>query len=232
MQGLSTEHVTRPRRRIGLLGGSFDPVHPGHLALGRAAAIALRLDEIRLIPVARSWQKQDARANSQQRLTMLTLALQAEGEKLNTGMTQPCHWTIDPQEIHRGPPTYTIDTLLALRQDGNQDQLCLILGSDQFSRLHTWHRPHDLLQYCHIAVTTRLPFLLHQLSPEAEHFMKEYGVEALPDTPAGKITTFRMQAVHLSSTQIRGLLASERTLGLELLHPTVAAYVEQFGLYS
>jgi nicotinate-nucleotide adenylyltransferase len=221
-----------PRRRIGLLGGSFDPVHPGHLALGRAAAIALRLDEIRLIPVARSWQKQETRASSEQRLAMLSLALQAEGEKLNTGVSLPCKWTIDPQEVLRGPPTYTIDTLEALRLDGNQDQLCLILGSDQFSRLHTWHRPHELLHYCHIAVTTRLPFLLNQLGPEAEHFMKEYGVEALPETPAGKITTFRMQAVHLSSTQVRGLLASERKLGLELLHPNVAAYVEQFGLYS
>lgn len=221
-----------PRRRIGLLGGSFDPVHPGHLALGRAAAIALRLDEIRLIPVARSWQKQDARANSEQRLAMLSLALKAEAEKPSAGVTQACQWSIDPQEIQRGPPTYTIDTLLALRADGNQDLLCLILGSDQFSRLHTWHRPHELLQHCHIAVTTRLPFLLNQLGPEAMHFMDEYGVEALPDTPAGKITTFRMQAVHLSSTQIRGLLISERKLGLELLHPSVAAYIEQFGLYS
>jgi nicotinate-nucleotide adenylyltransferase len=190
------------------------------------------LDEIRLIPVARSWQKQEARATSEQRLTMLALALEAEGERLNAGMTRLCTWAIDSQEILRGPPTYTIDTLQALRADGNQDKLCLILGSDQFSRLHTWHRPHDLLDYCHIAVTTRLPHLLTQLSPEAEEFMKEYGVEALPDAPAGKITTFRMQAVHLSSTQIRGLLASERKLGLELLHPTVAAYVDQFGLYS
>jgi nicotinate-nucleotide adenylyltransferase len=220
------------RRRIGLLGGSFDPVHPGHLALGRAAAIALRLEEIRLIPVARSWQKQETRASSEQRLAMLALALEAEGSNLNKGMTENCLWTIDTQEIDRGPPTYTIDTLQALRADGNQDKLCLLLGSDQFSRLHTWHRPRELLDFCHIAVTTRLPFLLNQLSPEAELLMKEFGVEALPDTPAGKITTFRMQAVHLSSTQIRGLLASERTLGLELLHPTVAAYVDQFGLYS
>jgi nicotinate-nucleotide adenylyltransferase len=220
------------QRRIGLLGGSFDPVHPGHLALGRAAAIALRLEEIRLIPVARSWQKQETRASSEQRVAMLALALEAEGSQLNKGTTENCVWTIDTQEIDRGPPTYTIDTLQALRADGNQDKLCLLLGSDQFSRLHTWHRPRELLDFCHIAVTTRLPFLLNQLSPQAELFMKEFGVEALPDTPAGKITTFRMQTVHLSSTQIRSLLASERTLGLELLHPTVAAYVDQFGLYS
>jgi nicotinate-nucleotide adenylyltransferase len=219
-------------RRIGLLGGSFDPVHPGHLALGRAAATALGLDEIRLIPVARSWQKQEARATSEQRLAMLELALAAEGDKLNHGVPQPCEWKIDSQEILRGPPTYTIDTLQALRQGGNLDKLCLILGSDQFSRIDTWHRPKELLHYCHIAVTTRLPYLLNQLSPPAEQFMQENGVEALPDTPAGKITTFRMQALHLSSTQIRGLLASDRALGLELLHPTVAAYVEQFGLYS
>jgi nicotinate-nucleotide adenylyltransferase len=219
-------------RRVGLLGGSFDPVHPGHLALGRAAATALSLDEIRLIPVARSWQKPEAGASAEQRLTMQNLALQSEGEQLNKGMTRPCAWTIDTQEIDRGPPTYTIDTLQALRSHGNQDQLCLILGSDQFSRLHTWRQSQELLNYCHIAVTTRLPYLLNQLSAPAEQFMQDFGVEALPDTPAGKITTFRMQAVHLSSTQIRSLLASERKLGLELLHPLVAAYVDQFGLYS
>jgi nicotinate-nucleotide adenylyltransferase len=225
------QSLKNQRRRIGILGGSFDPVHPGHLALGRAAAIALGLDEIRLMPVARSWQKQETQASSEQRLTMLELALEAE-RAINTLEAPNCAWSIDPQEIQRGPPTYTIETLQALRQDGNLDQLCLILGSDQFSRLHTWRQPHELLNYCHIAVTTRLPFRLNQLSPEAEQWMQKYGVEALPDTPAGKITTFRMQAVHLSSTQIRGLLASERALGLELLHPKVAAYVDQFGLYS
>jgi nicotinate-nucleotide adenylyltransferase len=224
-------HSPLQRRKIGLLGGSFDPIHPGHLALGRAAAIALGLNEIRLMPVARSWQKQQTLATSEQRLAMLNLALEAE-QAINKTLAPHCQWLIDPQEIERGPPTYTIDTLQALRQDGNQDFLCLILGSDQFSRLHTWRQPTELLNYCHIAVTTRLPLRLNQLSAEAEQLLQQYGVEALPDAPAGKITTFRMQAVHLSSTQIRGLLASERQLGLELLHPTVAAYVDQFGLYS
>jgi nicotinate-nucleotide adenylyltransferase len=215
---------------IGLLGGSFDPVHPGHLALGRAAALALKLDELRFIPVARSWQKATTQASAEQRLAMLERALASENApKINADTD--CPWRIDQQELQRGPPTYTLDTLQALRRDGNQDKICLILGSDQFSRLHTWHRHEDLLDYCHIAITTRLPQLLTQLSPQAEAFLQKHGVEALPDTPAGKITTFRMQAVHLSSTQIRGLLSSDRTLGLELLHPSVAAYIEQFGLY-
>ncbi len=131
-------------RRIGILGGSFDPVHPGHLALGRAASIALGLDEIRLMPVARSWQKQDARATAEQRMALLRLALQAEGlantaTSPSTG-TGTCAWHIDSREIDRGPPTYTIDTLISLRdelcaQGQAGTSVCLILGSDQFARL-------------------------------------------------------------------------------------------------
>ena len=227
-------------RRVGLLGGSFDPIHPGHIALGRSAAIALGLDEVRLIPTARSWQKASVHASAEQRLAMLKLAL--ENESLGPETTP--QWHIDPQEVQRGPPTYTIDTLRALRQENSQAMLCLILGSDQFARLHTWHRYQELLNDCHIAVTTRLPILLHQLSGPAEQMMQEFGASALPNQPAGKITQFRMQAIHLSSTQIRALLAGtesskpeadksgpQRKLGLELLHPLVAQYVEQHSLY-
>ncbi len=221
--------------RIGLLGGSFDPIHPGHVALGRAAALALGLTRIRLMPVARSWQKAQTNADAQQRLAMLQLALQDEGLAMPAS-DGACQWQIDRQEIDRGPPTYTIDTLLALRAElranGQGDTpLVLIIGSDQFARIDTWHRWEELLDHCHIAVTTRLPVLLTQIQGAALALLQDKGVPALPQAPAGKITTFRMQAVHLSSTQVRDLLARDRALGLGLLHPSVAAYIAQHGLY-
>ena len=207
-------------KRIGLLGGTFDPVHVGHLALARAAADALKLDEVRFIPTGRSWQKDSASASGEQRLQMLRLAVDGRA-----------NWSVDEREVRRDGPTYTIDTLAELRNElGPQVSLVLILGSDQLRNLATWHRYRELLDFAHIAATQRGSHRLVDFEPQVAGLLDEHGREALPDAPAGTIVFFRMPPVPVSATALRAALArGERPA--ELLPPGVLDYIDRHRLY-
>jgi nicotinate-nucleotide adenylyltransferase len=213
----------RTRRRIGLVGGTFDPPHFGHLALARSARDALRLDEVRLIPTGRSWQKDDAGASPAQRLEMTRLALRdvpaAEG------------LLVDDREIRRGGPTYTLDTLLELRAElGPEPMLVLVLGSDQLRNLPTWHRWEELFEHAHVAATQRERIGLDALPDAVEAALSQRGRDALPDTPAGSIVLFRMPAVPVSATALRAQLGrGERPDGLS--PPPVLDYIDSNRLY-
>lgn len=211
------------RARIGLLGGTFDPPHVGHLALARAARDALRLDEVRLLPSARSWQKEAAGASAAQRLAMVRLALRdlAPEERLE----------VDDREIRRGGVTYTVDTLEALRAElGPAPMLVLIVGSDQLRNLATWHRWRRLFDLAHVAATQRERVGLHDLPPEVEAEWRTRGCQTLPDVPSGSLVTFTMPAVAVSATALRAQLArGERPDGLS--PPAVLDYIDRNGLY-
>lgn len=209
-------------RRIGLLGGTFDPIHIGHLALARAACEALRLDEMRLIPTGRSWQKDGATASSEQRLEMARLAI---------GDTPG--WSVDDRELRRVGPTYTVDTLRELRvETGPDSALVLVLGSDQLHNLATWHRYRELLTFAHIAATQRGMRRLAEFEPEVEALLVAHGRDALPDDEAaGSIVFFRMPPVPVSATALRAAFSrGERPV--ELLPARVLDYIEHHHLYQ
>lgn len=215
------------RRRIGLLGGSFDPVHMAHLALGQAAITALKLDQLVLIPAGHAWQKGGHQADGRHRLAMLRLAIASL-----PASTEASHWKIDEQEVNRNGPSYTIDTLKALREHyGPDDALILVLGSDQFRNLDTWHDWQHLLDYAHLAVTQRERVPLSDLPPDIEKLLAARGTGSLPDTPAGSIMFFRMPPVPLSATQLRKQLAAGQPVS-GLLPMGVEAYIRRHGLYG
>lgn len=211
------------RRRIGLVGGTFDPPHVGHLALARAARDAWALDEVRLMPTGRSWQKSGAGATSAQRLAMVRLAL--------AGVAPEERLVVDDREVRRDGPTYTVDTLRALRAElGPEPMLVLVLGSDQLRNLHTWHRWRELFEHAHLVATQRERVPLDALPPEVEAELAARGADALPDAPSGSIAFFRMPAVPVSATALRAQLArGERPAGLS--PPAVLDYIETTGLY-
>ena len=210
--------MTRPR--IGILGGTFDPIHVGHLALARAARAALALDEVRFIPTARSWQKDAAGAAPEQRLAMVRLAIEADPG-----------FVADTREVERGGPSYTIDTLQALRTElGAQPALILLMGSDQLRNLPTWHRARELLGFAHIGCTQRGPADTTALDRAVEALLDAHGRDALPDEPAGSIVFFKMPPVPVSATALRaGLARGERPH--ELVPPAVLDYIETHRLY-
>ena len=209
------------RRRIGILGGTFDPIHVGHLALGRAARAALSLDEVRLLPTGSSWQKSGVVASAQQRLRMAALAVAGEPGFL-----------VDDREVRRSGPSYTVDTLAEMRSElGAQPALVLLLGSDQLLNLASWHRWADLLSFAHIACTQRERVTLERLPPPVEEMVRAHGRDALPDEPAGAVVFFGMPPVPVSATTLRARLAAgERPR--ELVPPAVLDYIDLHQLYG
>ncbi len=212
-------HASRPER-IGLLGGSFDPVHVGHIALARAAQTALQLDAIRFIPTARSWQKQHRQTDAGHRIAMLREAIASHPD-----------WRVDDRETCRGGDSYTIDTLASLRGElGTKVALVLIIGSDQLQNLASWHRWQELTDFCHIAATQRETVGLHDFPAAVEAFLETHGRDALSDTAAGDVVFFRMPAVAVSSTRLRAAIRRHEPVA-ELLPHGVAHYIALNDLY-
>lgn len=211
------------RRRIGLVGGTFDPPHVGHLALARAARDAYALDEVRLVPTGCSWQKANAGANSAQRLEMARLALLGlpAGERL----------VVDDREVRRDGPSYMVDTLHELRAElGDEPMLVLVIGSDQLRNLPTWHRWRDVFGLAHVAATQRERVGLEALPAALEAELAARGRQSLPDAPAGAIVLFSMPAVPVSATALRAQLQrGERPDGLS--PPAVLDYIGSNRLY-
>lgn len=206
--------------RLGVLGGTFDPIHVAHVALARAAIDALRLDRVLLVPSGQPWQKPELRTPAAHRLAMARLAAQADPRL-----------EVDAIEVEHDGPSYTVDTLATLRgRVGPRAQLVLILGSDQLRNLHTWHRWQSLFDFAHVAATQRERVPLSDLPAPVEAVLRERGRDALPDAPAGGIVFFRMPAVPVSATAIRTQFqAGGRPDGL--VAPAVLDYIDRHGLY-
>ena len=182
---------------IGLLGGSFDPIHAGHLQLARDALAQLALVEVRFLPAARPWQKGEI-TDATHRARMVLAAIGDEPR-----------FALDMREIERGGPTYTIDTLRELRAAlGEQVPLVLIMGSDQFERLDTWRDWTRLLEHAHLAVARRADALLTPSYPLQEYFNAHWArPHAVRESAHGRIVEIEMTPVDASATEIRALLA-------------------------
>ena len=128
---------------IGILGGTFDPVHHAHLAMAQAALRHVSLDRVLFIPTGTTRYRRPAVASPEHRVAMLRLAL-AGNEKLD----------IDTRELQPGASGYTVDTLRALHAEG-QTQLVLLIGADQYQKLASWHRPDEITRLARIAVFAR-----------------------------------------------------------------------------
>jgi len=211
---------------IGLLGGSFDPIHVGHLALARAALDHLGLAEVRFIPAGHPWQKGEI-TDAAHRAKMVALAIAGEPR-----------FVLDMCEIERPGPTYTIDTLRALRASlGPATPLVLLLGTDQMERIDTWRDWPHLLDYAHIAVARRNDAVLTLSWPLQEFYNEHWAPpERIRERPAGCIVDLEMAPVDASATEIRALLrqppSPERDARLaQIVPPAVLDYIRANDLY-
>nr|WP_229498905.1 nicotinate-nucleotide adenylyltransferase [Pseudoduganella ginsengisoli] len=210
-------------RCIALLGGTFDPVHLGHVALATHWMHLLGADELRVLP-ALPWQKASLGATAQQRADMAQLAF--------TG--QPYPVVIDCQEIERGTPTFTVDTLRNLRRQlGTGVSLAFLMGADQLQKLDTWRDWQALFELAHICAAARPGFSLEQLPQAVQDELN--GRMATPErvrtTPAGCICLAPDLALDMSSTGIRAALQRGEQPD-SLISPVVLDYIEQHNLYK
>lgn len=213
-------------RCIAILGGSFDPVHNGHVALGDHFVNVLQPDELRIIPAGNPWQKHGLQATPAQRVDMVRLAFGHEHVPM----------VIDQQEIRRAAATYTIDTLKALRAElGPAVSIAFLMGADQLQHLDTWQGWRQLFDYAHLCAASRPGFGLDASQvPEAvmQEFTRRAGSEQeIRATPHGKAYLASGLEVDISSTEIRSLL-QRRERPESLIPARVLDYIEQHHLYQ
>jgi nicotinate-nucleotide adenylyltransferase len=182
---------------IGLLGGSFDPIHVGHLQLARDALAQLGLSEVRFVPAGQPWQKGRI-TDAAHRAAMVLAAIRGESR-----------FALDMREVERPGPTYTIDTLRELRATrGDDAPLVLIMGADQFERLDTWRDWTRLLDYAHIAVARRADAVLTPGYLLQEFFNAHWArPHAVRQSAHGHVVEIDMTPVDASATDIRAMLA-------------------------
>jgi nicotinate-nucleotide adenylyltransferase len=207
---------------IGILGGTFDPVHFGHLRPALEVQEALALDEVRLVPCHIPPHRTQTHASAAQRVAMLEAAVRA-------------HPTLrmDTRELQRHGPSYTFDTLVSLREELGDAGICLLMGADAFGGLSTWHRWSELTDLCHLVVMTR-PGAEIPSTGELADFIRRHrapDAAALRTRPAGGLLFQPVTALAISASGIRRLLGQGLSPAF-LMPEAVIAFINHEGLYG
>jgi nicotinate-nucleotide adenylyltransferase len=198
--------------RLGILGGTFDPIHNGHLDLARSAQRALKLDKVLFVPAGQPPHKRDVAVTpSPHRSKMVELAIAG----------QPC-FAVSRVDLDRSGPHYTVDTVTRLKAEYNlgAETCFFIIGSDSLEALPTWHAPEKLLKLCRIAVGHRPGY-----RPDLADL-----TSLLPDLPE-RITWVEMPANPISATVLRQRIACGEDI-TGSIPSAVLAYIRQTGLYK
>lgn len=208
---------------IGIFGGTFDPVHFGHLRPVLEVQQSLALEETRLIPCGTPPHRSLPYARAQDRLAMLRLAVEGQAG-----------FKVDDRELRRGGPSYMVDTLESLKQE-TQQPLCLILGMDAFAELPAWHRWQSVLSLANIVVMQRpgmTPEHLYQKDALRE-VLQQGLVEAsqLQEHSRGAICFQSVTALDISATLIRQAMQRGESVRY-LLPQAVYEYMQQRNLYE
>jgi nicotinate-nucleotide adenylyltransferase len=211
---------------IGILGGTFDPIHYGHLRLAEEMLELANLRQIRFIPTGIPPHRDAPQVSPQHRSAMVRLAI----------ADQPA-FVLDEREVRQTAPCYTVNTLRELRAElGAVQPLCLLMGGDAFLQLHTWHEWEQLFGLAHIVVGYRPGFTIEERIHSApEKLCRHYqhrlcSVEALSQQPSGGVVELAIPKLEISATLIRSRVAESRTIRY-LLPNAVANYIHQHHLY-
>ncbi|MGZ5055317.1 MAG: nicotinate-nucleotide adenylyltransferase [Methylobacter sp.] len=208
---------------IGIFGGTFDPIHYGHLRSALEVKDIFGLDEVRLIPCASPPHREQPAVTAEMRLQMLELAIKNQsGLKIDTR-------EFDRHKASEQMPSYMVDTLKSLRQEFPAEPLLLFIGTDAFKHLTRWHQWQRLFEYAHIVVMTRPGFTIETL----DGFFKAKLAEAkeLAQAPAGKLCFQQVTQLDISATAIRAMIADKQNPGF-LLPDAVLEYIQQHKLYE
>jgi nicotinate-nucleotide adenylyltransferase len=212
---------------LGLFGGAFDPVHFGHLRLATELREAFRLERVVFLPTGQPWQRgRETCASGADRAEMLRLATAGEPG-----------FAVDDREVRRPGPTFTVETLAEFRREcGPVTPLVFLCGTDAFAKVETWHRWESLFEFAHFAVAGRADDPDRRASgqaaiPPALQPRLTRSLEDVIRAPAGRIMTFAMTPLAISSTAIRGLVQAAASIRYLTPDPVVD-FIHRRSLYG
>lgn len=210
---------------MGILGGTFDPVHRAHLQLAAEACARLGLAHVLWTPSGNPPHREAPHVSAAHRLAMVTLAIRGDPR-----------FSVDAGEVRSAAPSYTVGTLQRLRACHGTRPLVLLLGADAFLGLARWHRWRELLSLAHIAVATRPGYALDPQRMDAE--LRAVYLQSRTDElsrlsaqPAGSIVSFPITPLEISASAIRTRLAAGQKIQ-DLLPKTVLDYIADNQLYT
>ena len=207
---------------IGIFGGTFDPIHFGHLRTAFELLQALRLSEMRFMPAGNPPHRDVTVASAEQRLAMVQAATQG----------QP-GFVVDDREIRREGLSYSVDTMRTLRADFPDRSLCLVVGMDAFLGLPKWHQWRELLELAHLVVAHRPGWRAPSMGPLGE-LLVDRGTGRIGDlheSRAGCIYIHAVTQLEISSTELRKMIAAGRDPRY-LMPDAVRAIIEETGCYK
>ncbi|MGC3979943.1 MAG: nicotinate-nucleotide adenylyltransferase [Steroidobacteraceae bacterium] len=207
---------------IGIFGGTFDPIHYGHLRTAFELIQALRLSEVRFMPAGDPPHRDITIATPELRLQMVKAAI-----------AQQPGFNVDDREMRRAGPSYSVDTLAELRAEMPDRSLCLIVGMDAFLGLPKWHQWQDILKLAHLVVAHRPGWRAPTMGPLGE-LLVDGGtgrVDDLHEAKAGRIFIHAVTQLEISSTEVRKLIASGRDPRY-LMPDAVRDIIQQSGCYT
>ena len=214
------------RLGIGILGGTFDPIHLGHTQSAQAVANELGLQEILLIPAHIPPHKMSPEliphASAEQRAAMVDIACK------NSTL-----FTCDQRELKRSGHSYTVDTLKELKQEYPNQPLYFIIGMDSLMTFTQWHQYQEILSLCHLVVNTRPNYPVEQLNNETNVLLSNYqttDMSQLTQLEAGKIFFAHECFFDISSTHIRQELMQKQSCN-HLLLPSISEFINKNNLY-
>ena len=186
---------------IGIFGGTFDPIHYGHLRTAFEILQALRLTQIRFMPAGNPPHREQTIASTADRVAMVKAAIAGRAE-----------FILDDRETRREGPSYSVDTMREMRAEMPEQPLCLIVGMDAFLGLPKWHQWRDLLQLIHLVVAHRPGWRAPTMGPLGE-LLVDRGtgrIQDLHESPAGRIYIHAVTQLEISSTEVRKLIGAGR----------------------
>ena len=203
------------------MGGMFDPVHLGHLNVAKSALQILGLDEFRFVPCGVPVHRDSLIAGSEHRIAMLKLAIE-----------DAPRCSIDSRECLSAEPSYTVNSLIAIREEEPQSRLYFLMGLDAFVSLPTWYRWQSIFEFAHVIVAAR-PGVVPEFDEVLQTQLEQRQVktaEALTHHMAGKIFMADMEEKNISSTMVRKRLSEHADME-DVLPVSVIDYIESNNLY-
>lgn len=209
-------------RPIVIFGGTFDPVHYGHLRAAWEARELLGAEEVRFVPAGEPPHRSEPVTDAAHRLAMLKL-----------GIGQDAGFSIDDREIRRPGPSYMVDTLAELREECGSSPLVLLIGQDSANALDHWHRWEDIFSFAHLAIMSRAGDI-QRYSKSLAEMLRERSVDSpgdLSGEPGGRVLGIHVASLAISSSSIRSIVGDGRSP--RYLMPAAALdYISAQGLYA